>query len=286
MGNEEEIGLKILKLNCIPPLPETAQQTLVAINDPDIDISKLVNVLSKSPELTGRLIGLANSAYFGHAGKILTLEQAIIRVLGLSFVKSITYGIVFNDVIDTSNCKQFDTKQFWFCSFVTGALMEKLNRFVQTDEKIENTVAYTSGLLLHIGLLAMVSTEPKRMHEIFSKAAEDEQGLTPLIKEAYGLDHYYLGALLMDHWKLPTLYTTLLQEYSNQDYLGKYAPVLHLLRAISPLAKQLYFQPDAEFSLAGIPEIGVTVENMKTVFDVIQSKASDIEELAGILVGG
>jgi hypothetical protein len=56
----------------------------------------------------GRLLGLANSAYFGCTTEITDLRVAIIRVLGLNLVRSLTIGVLLNMELDTRKCSQFN----------------------------------------------------------------------------------------------------------------------------------------------------------------------------------
>lgn len=122
------VQIQINKLKNLPALPEASVKILEAINDPEISIEKLANVLSLSPGLVARLLGLANSAYFGQTRPIKDLRTAIVQVLGLQLVKSLTVGIVLNVQIDTSQCKNFDSKSFWLHSLLTAMAAQKITR--------------------------------------------------------------------------------------------------------------------------------------------------------------
>ena len=105
--------LQINKLKNLPALPEASTRILDAINDPEIPIEQLAEVLSLSPSVVARLLGLANSAYFGQSRTISSLPTAIFQVLGLDLVKTLTLGIILNVQFDTRKCQSFDTKYFW-----------------------------------------------------------------------------------------------------------------------------------------------------------------------------
>ncbi len=70
-----EVRHKVLKLKGVPPMPVTAQKILSIIDN--ADISELAGVIEQDPCLAARLIGLANSAYFGWPGGVHTISDAI-----------------------------------------------------------------------------------------------------------------------------------------------------------------------------------------------------------------
>lgn len=113
MLSTQLMQLDISKLKNLPPLPEESGRILTALNDPYIELDKLVSLLSTSPILVGRLLGLANSAYFGYPGTVTNLKVAIINVLGLKLVKNLSLSILLGTALDSSRCVHFESERFF-----------------------------------------------------------------------------------------------------------------------------------------------------------------------------
>ncbi|MCU7810600.1 MAG: HDOD domain-containing protein, partial [Candidatus Thiodiazotropha sp. (ex Notomyrtea botanica)] len=80
---------KVLKLKHLPPLSSTATRLLELLADEDLSLELLSNVISQDPGISARILGVANSAYFGQTSPIHSVEEAVIRVLGLNMVRSL-----------------------------------------------------------------------------------------------------------------------------------------------------------------------------------------------------
>ena len=82
-----------MDLEHLPPLTPVATRLLAVTSDPDLAINELAAIIEQDPPLTARILGLANSAFFGQVNPIFKVEHAIIRVLGLNMVRSLALSI-------------------------------------------------------------------------------------------------------------------------------------------------------------------------------------------------
>jgi hypothetical protein len=105
-------GQKILQARDLPPLSFTATRLLELSADPDVEVDDLAAVIEQDPALTARILGVANSAYFGQVNPVLSVETAIIRVLGFNMVKSLALSIAMAGIFDTSKCPSFDLETY------------------------------------------------------------------------------------------------------------------------------------------------------------------------------
>ena len=64
-------------LASLPPLPDTAQKILTCFGDEFIDAKKVAEVVEGDPGICAKLLGLANSAYFGLAEPVNSIGEAI-----------------------------------------------------------------------------------------------------------------------------------------------------------------------------------------------------------------
>lgn len=217
MEQYKNIDLEISKIKNLPPLPEASIRIISAVNDSDISVEELVDVLTLSPVLVARLLGMANSSYFGRAGQIDDLKIAIIQVLGLNLVKSLALSIVLNAELQTTKCKNFDSNYFWTHALITAIIANKFALKLK-NEAISPNIAYTSGLLLNIGLLVSISIFPDELNKIFSKVDPIEGSVLNEMQHLLGENQYQMGSVLLERWKLPVVYQEVLKQYRQKEY--------------------------------------------------------------------
>jgi len=202
-SDKQEQRYRIQKLQELPPLPLTAQEILRAVNNEHSGLDQIAAIIKRDPGLSARIIGLANSAFFGTSG-IHTVEEAIIRSLGLTAVKNLSLSLIMGGVFKTDACKPFDLSLYWKTSLMSAYLSELLARKMSVRLRPDPKQAYLCGLLHNLGLLAMVSCFPEEMSQVFAQADIDHQcQLGELEHRHLGLDHHEAGAWLSRKWHLP-----------------------------------------------------------------------------------
>ncbi len=289
METKQHYHLKLAKLKDLPTLPESSSKIIAAVNNADISIEELTQVISTSSALTGRLLGLANSAYFGCPGKIVDLRVAIIQVLGLNLVKSLALSILLSNELDVTRCRNFHTLKFWMQNILTAMLAQKIS-MLAGDENLNPSVAYTSGLLLNIGLLAIVYVFPDELNQVFVSTEEQGSSLKKEIINEIGISHYQVGFFLLKRWRLPNIYPDILKQYAaseSGEEKTKLLKMITVLKVSSDLAEQIASAEDQELPIS-IPDIkGIGLERceiQKLVKQLIEKRQS-IEDLA-ISMGG
>jgi HD-like signal output (HDOD) protein len=286
MVSADKIGLEIAKIKNLPPLPETSVRIIAAVNDPDISINELVDIIFLSPSLMARLLGLANSSYFGRAGQIKDLRTAIIQVLGLNLVKSLALSIALNVELDTSKCKLFDTKYFWSHALITALLAEKLAKHLDNELMTANIV-YTSGLLLNIGLLAAVYILPGEMNNIFANSERTEGDISKKMLESFGRTQYDLAGILLERWKLPEVYQTTIKEFRQPDFKGKEKILAELLELTHSIGRYIVTDNDEEmpdFSRLS-NKLCLSQELVGNIIAEVVENKENIDELALVISG-
>ncbi|MDD2740340.1 MAG: HDOD domain-containing protein [Methylomonas lenta] len=274
------INSQINGLKTLPALPEASVKILEAINDPDISIEKLVDVLSLSPALTARLLGLANSAYFSPQRTIDNLHTAIVQVLGLNLVKSLAMGIVFNVQLDPGKCKNFDTQSFWQLSLMTAVIAQKLSAASPSSE-ITSATFYTGGLLLHIGILVVAFLFPDELDRILRQQPKNYAELDREINQTLGLSHYEIGYMLLNRWQLPDVYQNLLHSFNQKNLSAEDVSLIYLLQASQAMSGLVLDGDDVDAGLECIASharlpLELTV---KIFYQMIENK-NDIQSLA------
>lgn len=213
----------------LPVLSPHAAQILRACEDPAIDLTTLVARLGESPTLAARLLGLANSAFYGQDKPVSTLPKAI-QILGLVTVRGIALGLVIGDHFSPARCPAFDPAHFWESAVLTARLAQMLAPLVPPDRELPREAAFMAGLLHNIGLLALVGLYPAEMNEILADQANDPaQSLGPRLCNRFGSDHRQVAGWLAGAWQLPAPMRQVMEHCHETDYRGASWPLTLLI---------------------------------------------------------
>lgn len=286
MSSTQLMQLEISKLKNLPPLPEESARILTALNDPDIELEKLVDLLSTSPILVGRLLGLANSAYFGYPGTVTNLKVAIINVLGLKLVKSLSLSILLGTALDSSQCSHFEPERFWLNTLLTAVSAQKLAVLIK-QKSLDPSLAYTSGILLHIGLLAAVHVYPEQMEQLLLLEKKDELTLGGLMAQYHMIDQYEVGGYLLERWKLPDVFQQVVKHYMDAGYQGEVLPMISLLKLANVLVRMIRHDKESISSegFALMQTLSIKEPEILSIKVEISEKMDDLNALVKTMTG-
>jgi HD-like signal output (HDOD) protein len=204
---------KVQKLRYLPPLSATATRLLAMVGDDRFSLEDLAVVINQDPGLSARILGLANSAYFGQKNPILTIEDAIIRVLGLNMVKSLAFSIAVSGVFESSACRSFDLREYWSHSLSIATLSRQICLAVDRERRPDADGIYLAGLLFDIGVLVLVHEFPEEYSRVLLLVKEQpDRDMLQLEAELIGIDHRQAGVWLGHRWHLPESVVTIIAQ--------------------------------------------------------------------------
>jgi putative nucleotidyltransferase with HDIG domain len=179
----------------IPTMPHIASEALALIKDPNVNLKHLANVISKDISLTGQILKLVNSAYYGFPSQITTINKAM-ALLGLNQVNSLVMSVAVKPML-MSNCGKSVWQHSVRCAVASQLISKNL------CEK-DTEAFFVMGLLHDIG---------KTLYQIYNSAAAEELeklvnlGADRIKAESmiFGYTHTDLGEELVKKWNLPPI---------------------------------------------------------------------------------
>jgi HD-like signal output (HDOD) protein len=185
----------LIKSIRIPPRPSLLadlQQELAASDPSPEAIGKII---ASDVGMSGALLKLANSPFFGSARKAKSIDQAIL-FLGINQVATLMTGLLARRVIKTETAA---LASFWDISTRRAQAMVVLSRRLRIGA---TDVAHTFGLFCDTGVPLLMERFPSYMHT-YAEAAEDtERVFTALEDERHSTNHAAIGCLLARNWGL------------------------------------------------------------------------------------
>lgn len=163
-------------------------------DDPDT----LIKALAQCPVLSGRVIGVANSAGSSAIHHMDTIDRCV-RHLGAKQTRTIALTMALQLMVDQLDVDQDLVRGLWAAA-ATKAVAAKL--IAETVSPDEAERAYSLGLLQDIGLPVLLAVDP----EFFKNKLAGSNGKTSWIeleRAHFGIDHAELGAVMLQSWNAP-----------------------------------------------------------------------------------
>lgn len=112
----------------IPPLADTAQKIIKLRVDPNATIDDITGVVETDPSLAAQVVSWAASPYYASPGKIRSVEDAIVRVLGFDLVINLALGLALGKTLSLPKDHPHQATPYWHQSIYTAAVIEGLTR--------------------------------------------------------------------------------------------------------------------------------------------------------------
>jgi|TARA_Y100000310_G_scaffold342275_1_gene444796 HD-like signal output (HDOD) protein len=259
---------KGLSLDDIPNCSLSDQNTLALLADDDIDLEYLSAALEESPTITAAIIGLANSAYFASPVQVLTVRDAIIKVLGVQTVKSLALSIILGASFDLSRCPAFSPSLYWSHALATACCSEKL---VRSARQLDADQAYLCGLLADFGQLVLAHLFPD---EVSALCVRDNRQLSDLMADQQqhtGTDQGIAGSLLATRWRLPLQVKTVIRHHHDPAYRAEYWQLTKVIGFVAQLMRNLQYQTEPIGTLQ-LDLTGTATDQLAGLLDVTEAE--------------
>ena len=183
----------------------TAQEILTCFGDEFIDASKVADVVEHDPGICAKLLGVANSAYFGLAEPVNDIREAVSRVLGVETVRSLVLAMALQRSFNSKKCREFDTTRFWAQALLTAEWCKKLVAVDGSASDTARDLAYSAGLCHNLGLMALAHMETDRTHAVLhvNRKNPEPGNLSRLFLDEFEFDHKIMTLELARFWALP-----------------------------------------------------------------------------------
>ena len=223
----------------VPPQPQIMVDLQMEQYMPDPDLEVIARLISQDPGLSGSLLKIVNSPYYGLSNKIASIQRAVNLLGSRSIVNLINAqsikGEMSDDTIVTLN-RFWDTAQDVAMTCLTLA---KRTGSQAVDE------AYALGLFHDCGVPLMLKRFPDYMsvlEDSYAKAGPDCR-VVDTENHAFHTNHAVVGYYTAKSWRLPEHVTNAIANHHNalaifSDESARNSPLKNLL-AILKMAEHI-----------------------------------------------
>lgn len=238
-----------------PPLPETAQRIIKLRVDPNADIKDLTDIVETDPSLAAQVVSWAASPYYAAPGKIKSVHDAIVRVLGFDLVLNLSLGLALGKTLNLPKDHPKGFSPYWHQAVYAAAATEALVGAIAPKERPAMGLAYLGGLLHNFGYLILAEVFPPHFSNLCRYQEANPYSNHCLIeRHLLGVTREQLGAWLLKLWNMPEEVCVAIRFQGEAGFQGEhdtYARLLHvalrLLRKhgigdapLAPISDELY----------------------------------------------
>ncbi len=248
-------------------LPLTPQ-TSIEFNEvlkKDLGFTAIANVLKKDMSITGKLISIANSAYYGAATKIGSVEQALNR-LGLVVTKQYVDAFCTRPLFSGGGSAYSELmEELWqhslHCAVISEVTAKVLNLTLQSD-------AFINGLLHDIGKVVLLqsASELERKGKFAKKIGAEE--LIQFVNQY----HNGVGSKVLKKWRFPFHTIHIALHHDDADSPAQISKDLQVANFANAMAKIMTGKGNTE-------QEGASMEEMKSarLLGITRDSLAEIE---------
>ncbi len=190
---KEKIRRKIKSIKSLPTLPAVAQKVSKMAENDDTSATQLGKVISTDQALSGRVLRLVNSSFYGFPGRISSISNAIV-LLGFDVVKSLIISVSVFEMMEKGIIG------LWEHSLGCAVASRTIAKRIKDCDPEEASVA---GLLHDIGKV-VVSIQLSDSYEDIKETISSKKVIFyEAEKQVLEFTHEDIGGWLAESWNLP-----------------------------------------------------------------------------------
>lgn len=190
-------------LDVLPAMPIIAQKLLSLDLGTTRGEREMLLLIEQDPQISAKIIGLANSAAVATSRKVTTVKDATM-LLGFGRAQSVASGIAIISLMAKVPSGRFNMQDLWLHSLGVAFSMLALSRAMPARLRPQEDLIFLAGMLHDIGYLVLAFLKPELSDKLHERlAAAPVRALPEIEQELLGIGHAELGAELARHWGLP-----------------------------------------------------------------------------------
>ncbi len=227
---------KIFRIDRLSAMPQVVMELLEAVENDITGAKKLERIIESDQALSSRVLGLANSAYYGCSQTITTIRRAVV-VIGFDELRILAIGSGLSDMLDlVKRGPLCDGRELWAHCLAVSWLARALAEEVGHEKPGEVMIA---GLLHDVGkliLLSRLEDESEKLADLIKGGLKYYQA-----EDRLGLDHAKIGYWLTKKWGLPEIHICSIR-YHHKPFQDRFHfQTTNLVCLADLMAKRLNF---------------------------------------------
>lgn len=179
----------------LPAMPNVIVKALGVIKDDNSGTKELSDIMSYDQALTSQVLKLVNSAYYGFAQEITSVNKAL-ALLGMTQTRNIIIAVAMKPMLTSQG-----GRDMWKHSLRSGVAAEYL---ANKTGVVDSADAFTIGFLHDIGKILLNIADTMTYQKVRTMVKNGME-IIDAENELFETNHADLGFLLAKKWKLSVL---------------------------------------------------------------------------------
>ena len=269
----------------LPGFSQTTRKLIMLRSDPDAKVEELLSIVKVDAPVGAQVMSWAASPYYAAPGKVESIEDAVIRVLGFDLVLNLALGVAMGQVMRMPDNTPRGGTPFWLQSVSCAVFADRLVRVSKSVNRPKPGLMYLSGLLHNFGYLLLAHLFPAQFSTL-SRYIEANPHLPYRLieQQVLRLTREQIGAWLLESWSLPEEVCVAVRQQNEFDYDGPHAEYAKFIQISNRILRELGYcdgpiEPVTDEELAAI---GLTMDVKNKATEDFMQNQDKLKELARI----
>ena len=270
----QQFRAEVIARKNLPTIPTVLAKILQLVDSESSNGKELITIIERDQALTGKMLRLANSAFFGQSRRVATIPRAVV-LLGFSTVRNLALGVKVWDALGSGIARN-RLEELWLHAVAVATATKAVAARLRAADPDE---AFTAGLLHDVGRLVLAMRFRDEYWRSVGGAGEIEP-VAAMETESLGIDHAEVGGWILEAWSLPPAIVEAVRlHHSTEPRVGLPALLATVDRLVAwtDLAAGT-IRPEAEAFLDKTGGRGLT----RALWEEIVTQLREGEELAAL----
>ena len=268
-----------IQWEALPSLPLQLTKTIDQIGIASSMDYDIVEKIKYDASIACRILKQANSALYGYAGKISSLQQAC-GLLGLEMVKNIVFTTPAAEFFQSESTDPHlfvDYSNLWKHLAISGAISEWLG--CQKSD-LDSDECFSAGLIQGIGKIALAASQPALLQECHQNSIKEKISLEDAEQRNFGFSHWDVGLKLATAWGYPSSLINLFKK-QNKNPATEVCKLSDTVQLAKFIADKLGYHDGLGSTVGGTPlnawsRAGFNEEELNKSWPALQELARNV----------
>jgi len=202
---------KLLKGISIPIQPQVLVDIQLETLMPNFELADISKIIAKDVGLSGSILKVVNSPFFGLKSQITSIQQAI-GLLGVDSVINIIQSVEIKNALSDDSIVALTS--FWDNALDVAKACAAVSKHISFSSPDD---AYTLGLFHNCGIPLMMQRYEGYLDTVKLAYQQSEKRITDIENEAFSSNHAVIGFYVAKSWKLPEVICLAIADHHKVD---------------------------------------------------------------------
>jgi len=204
------------RVRVLPHLPTTILRLVNVVSDPSSTLRQIVETIRYDQVITADVLRLCNSAYFGLARSVESLDDAV-RLLGTVKILQLVMAAHSRAILNRPQAGYgLPAGALWTHSVAVALGAQSLARPLRLTQV---GLLFTAGLLHDVGKVALNEYVGREYAEIARRVTDMHMTFCEAERDVLGFTHPEVGARLAESWSLPEAIARCIRHHHEPETL-------------------------------------------------------------------